>query len=375
MSATDGWPPGRFNKARARYIWLWAGVWLVYLVQPVQVAWHHPETWRRVVGVTVAVVFSVLYIVGFVRLRNSFRVRYRRLGRAENIVTVGSMLGLGVILAVTIGQPAIGTLVYTSVMSVFLFPTRVAWSLVAGYAALIVVITRVLPGWHPDDGQAFVLAVASLAVWGTVRLIERNAQLDAARQEIARLAVAAERDRFARDLHDLLGHSLTVVSVKAELAGRLVTIAPERAQAEIADIQRLTREALADVRSAVGGYSEVSLGAELARARSALEAAEIEPELPAGVDDIPEERHELFGWAVREGVTNVVRHSGAKRCWIALTPTSVTIEDDGTGPGAAPVEGVGHGLDGLRQRVSAVDGSVTVGRSPRGGFALRVAVP
>src|SRR6185437_13830912 len=151
-------------------------------------------------------------------------------------------------------------------------------------------------------------------------------------------------DRFARDLHDLLGHSLNVVSVKAELAGRLVTIAPERAQAELADIQRLTREALADVRSAVGGYSEVSLGAELARARSALEAAEIEPELPAGVDDIPEERHELFGWAVREGVTNVVRHSGAKRCWIALTPTSVAIEDDGSGPGTSVAEGAEHGL-------------------------------
>jgi two-component system, NarL family, sensor histidine kinase DesK len=375
MTTTDGWPHGRIGRAFGRYIWLWAAVWLIYMIDPVKAAWHHPETLRRASGIAIAVLFSVLYLVGFVRVRYSFRTRYRRLDLAESIAIVGGMAGLAVLLAAIIGQPAMGSLVYVAVMSIFLFPTRLAWSMVAGYAVLILVVTRVVPGWKPDDNLAFVIAVASLAVWGTVRLVERNAQLDEARQEIARLAVSAERDRFARDLHDLLGHSLTVVSVKAELAGRLVPIAPERAQAEIADIQRLTREALADVRTAVGGYRDASLGAELVRARSALEAAEIEPELPTTIDNVSEGRQELFGWAVREGVTNVVRHSGAKRCWIRLTPTSVIIEDDGTGPGAPVVEGAGHGLDGLRQRVSLVDGSGTVGRSSRGGFALRVTIP
>ncbi len=365
----------QIGTARARYIWLWAAVWLVYMVDPVRTAWHHPETWRRIAGVTFAVGFSVLYIAGFIRLRSSFRVRFRRLDLAENTAILGGMIGLAVLLAATIGQPALGSMVYIAVMTVFLFPTRVAWAIVAGYVVLIVVVTRVLPGWHTDDNLAFVVAVASLAVWGTVRLVQRNAQLDAAHQEIARLAVADERNRFARDLHDLLGHSLTVVSVKAELAGRLVAIAPERAQAEIADIQRLTREALADVRSAVGGYREVTLGAELVRARTALEAAEIEPELPAGVDVVPEDRQELFGWAVREGVTNVVRHSGAKRCWITLTPASVAIEDNGSGPGTSVAEGAEHGLAGLRERASAAGGTVAVGRSSQGGFALRVTVP
>ena len=364
----------QIGTARARYIWLWAAVWLVYMVDPVRTAWHHPEPWRRIAGVTFAVLFSVLYIAGFIRLRSSFRVRFRRLDLAENVLIIGAMIGLAVLLAATIGQPALGSMVYISVMTIFLFPTRIAWTIVAGYAALIVVVTRVLPGWHADDNLAFVVVVSSLAVWGTVRLVERNAQLDAAHQEIARLAVADERNRFARDLHDLLGHSLTVVSVKAELAGRLVSMAPERAQAEIADIQRLAREALADVRSAVGGYREVTLGVELARARTALESAEIEPELPPTIDVVPEARQELFGWAVREGVTNVVRHSGAKRCWITLTPSSVAVEDDGTGPGGTAVEGAEHGLDGLRERASAVGGTVTVGRSPQGGFALRVTV-
>jgi len=107
---------------------------------------------------------------------------------------------------------------------------------------------------------------------------------------------------------------------------------------------------------------------------TALESAEIEPELPPTIDVVPEARQELFGWAVREGVTNVVRHSGAKRCWITLTPSSVAVEDDGTGPGGTAVEGAEHGLDGLRERASAVGGTVTVGRSPQGGFALRVTV-
>ncbi len=367
---------GRIGTARARYIWVWAAVWLFYMISPIQAAWHHPEAWRRVVGITFALLFSALYIVGFIRLRASFRTRYRRLDRFENLVILGAMIALAAGLAATVGQPALGSLVYVSVMSVFLLPTRQAWAAVAVYVALVLLLPRVLPGWTPNDELAFELAIASLAVWGTVHLVERNAQLDAARQEIARLAVAAERNRFARDLHDLLGHSLTVVAVKAELAGRLVEIAPERATAEIADIQRLTREALADVRSAVGGYREVTLAAELVRARSALDAAEIEPELPiTSVDAVPEAKQELFGWVVREGVTNVVRHSGAKRCWITLTPTSVEIDDDGAGPGLAAAEGVGHGLAGLRERVSAVDGTVSVGRSSKGGFALRVTVP
>src|SRR4051812_31131929 len=105
MTTTDGWPPSRFGKARARYIWLWAGVWLVYMVEPVKVAWHHPETWRRVAGVTFAVLFSVLYLVGFIRLRASFRIRFRRLDLAENVAIIGAMIGLAVLLAAAIGQP------------------------------------------------------------------------------------------------------------------------------------------------------------------------------------------------------------------------------------------------------------------------------
>ena len=209
-------------------------------------------------------------------------------------------------------------------------------------------------------------------MWGVVRLVQRNGELAAAREEITRLAVEDERNRFARDLHDILGHSLTVVAVKAELAGRLVRLDPDRAEAEIAEVEGLARQALADVRSAVAGYRDVTLASELANARSALGAAGIDADLPVAIDEVPAGRRELFGWVVREGITNVLRHSGASRCQVRIGPSSVEITDDGTGTASDP--SIGHGLRGLRERAEAAGGSLSVWRAPEGGFALTVRV-
>jgi two-component system sensor histidine kinase DesK len=175
---------------------------------------------------------------------------------------------------------------------------------------------------------------------------------------------------------------LTVIAVKAELAGRLVQLSPERAEAEIADVERLAREALRDVRDAVAGYRETSLDDELASARSALLAAGIEADVPGNADGVPAAYRELFAWAVREGVTNVVRHSGASRCRIRVGTNEVEIVDNGQGPGGVLVPAGhgsstrhGHGLVGLRERAEATGGTVEVGRPADGGFELRVRVP
>ena len=116
---------------------------------------------------------------------------------------------------------------------------------------------------------------------------------------------------MARDLHDILGHSLTVITVKAELAGRLMDADPARARAEVADLERLSRDALMDVRRAVEGFRELTLPGELARARESLRSAGIEADLPGSAEVVPSDMREVFAWAVREGVTNVIRHSGA----------------------------------------------------------------
>jgi two-component system sensor histidine kinase DesK len=225
----------------------------------------------------------------------------------------------------------------------------------------------------PSDSVYFaplIILSISLMMAAFGRQIAAIQQLRATQQELARLAVEDERSRVARDLHDILGHSLTVITVKAELAGRLVEVDPARAAAEIADVEDLARGALADVRSTVAGFRGVSIATELAGARVALESAGILASVPGTADVVPSDARELFGWVVREGVTNVVRHSGATRATIRLAADSVEVTDDGLGPTDAATDG--NGLAGLRERVDAAGASLTVGRSESGGFRLAV---
>jgi two-component system, NarL family, sensor histidine kinase DesK len=229
-------------------------------------------------------------------------------------------------------------------------------------------------GWV--NGLAFapyITLTVGIAMIGFGGLIQRNAQLRQAQDEVARLAVAEERARLARDLHDSLGHSLTVVTVKSELARKLVARDPAKAEAEIADIEHLAREGLADLRAAVAGYRDVDLEAELASARTALAAAGIEAHLPDDVARVRRELRPLFGWVVREGVTNVIRHSGARSCWVELGARRVLVRDDGA-PAAveAVATGPGNGLRGLRERAEAAGARLRSGAGASGGYELEV---
>ncbi|WP_433617632.1 sensor histidine kinase [Dactylosporangium sp. CA-139114] len=363
-----------------RFFWLWAAVWLFYMTGPILDGWHRPEIWQRAVSLAAALGFCAVYLSGFLSVRRRYRFTGQPPAPAEGVVRVGAMVVLAAILTVVVGESGLTSLVYIGVTGVFAFPPRGAWSVVLGSALVAGVLPRVVPGWDGTIDLVFAVMVAALAVWGVTRVVQRNGQLAEAREEITRLAIAAERNRFARDMHDLLGHSLTVVSVKSELAARLVQLAPERAEAELTDIQRLVREALADVRAAVAGYREMSLATELASARSALDAAGIEADVPVTGEVVDPQRQELFAWVVREGVTNVVRHSDAKHCWIRLGHTAVEISDDGRGPQGPveepePEEGRGgHGLGGLRERLDAAGCVLSIGRRDGGGFLLRASV-
>jgi two-component system sensor histidine kinase DesK len=212
-----------------------------------------------------------------------------------------------------------------------------------------------------------------MTVFGFREIALSNRALVEARAEVARLASEAERARIARDLHDLLGHSLTVITVKSGLARRLAENGSPRALEEIAAVEGLSRQALTDVRAAVSGYREVTLASELARGRELLRAAGVVADLPTATDMVDAGHHELFGWIVREGITNVVRHARATRCTVTLSPYGVEIRDDGTG---APAAG-GAGLTGLRERVAAAGGTVEAGPVEAGpdgprGWLLRV---
>jgi two-component system, NarL family, sensor histidine kinase DesK len=215
------------------------------------------------------------------------------------------------------------------------------------------------------------IMLVSLAMFAFFGLFEANRELMAARSEVARLAAEGERNRIARDLHDLLGHSLTTITIKAGLARRLSASDPARAAAEIGEVEDIAQRSLSDVRAAVSGYREVSLAGELASAGEVLRAAGISASLPPSVEHVDEERQALFGWVVREGVTNVVRHARAQTCTITVGPDWVEVADDGRSAAAAP----GNCPSGLGERVAAAGGRVLAGpwaRDAAAGWRLRV---
>ena len=219
--------------------------------------------------------------------------------------------------------------------------------------------------------QGLSVTIIGFTVFSAIAVRRTNRALVAARHELARLAVADERSRIARDLHDTLGHSLSVIALKSELAGRLVDDDPARAKAEMADVERVARESLSAVRETIGGYRQPTLAAELAGARSALAAAGIDGRVEPAPEGIPAPVDAVLGWAVREGVTNIVRHARAGsaeiRVELSEAAAGVDIRNDGSRAGAAADDAsatprrAGTGLAGLRERVAIFGGVVEAG--------------
>jgi two-component system sensor histidine kinase DesK len=354
-----------------RWGWLAAGVWLFYLSQPFEEIIHrHGPT--RILGLVTLSLFALSYL-GFFGWVRWVGLGARGMPTWQRLVYLGGMLALCLLMLPAAGQQALTCLVYISAVAMMAVDLRIAIGIVALLLGGAELSMRIVPGWTDDGSYGFAIFLGALAVFGMRRAIQRSIELNAARKDMAELAVQEERNRFARDLHDILGHSLTVITVKAELAGKLIEANPARAAAEVADVESLARAALADVRAAVAGYRELSLAGELVSARAALQAAGIKADLPTTVDEVPEENRELFAWVVREGVTNVVRHSGAKRCTIQLSAAQIEVLDDGKGP--TPGGGAsGHGLVGLRERADQAGASLQVGQAPGGGFRLAVKV-
>ncbi|SEF08513.1 sensor histidine kinase [Streptomyces sp. Ag109_O5-10] len=240
--------------------------------------------------------------------------------------------------------------------------------------------------WYRDGSDAITIAygtfLSTMITAAILSLSEAVRELRAAREELARRAVEKERLRFSRDLHDLLGHTLSVIVVKSEAARRVAPRDLDAALTQISDIESVGRQALTEIREAVTGYREGSLAADLVRARSALTAAGVEPVVRQSGAPLVPQTETLLGWVVREAVTNVVRHSDATRCEIAVDSAAgrarLTVADNGSGTVAAEPcrEGIGGtGLQGLTERLAAAGGSLTAGPAPRGGFTVTAELP
>jgi len=303
-----------------------------------------------------------------------------RRGRTALFGAIALLAAIAVALLAAGAPPSFSTLfIYVAVAAGLLLPIRAAAAVIAA-AALGVGILGVARGDHDGAVAATVLSVVSLgtlmAAFG--RVVRVNRELQETREELATLAVADERLRIARDLHDLLGHSLSVIALKSELATRLLERDPGRAAGELEEIQAVTREALGEVRGALQGYRGLALADSLTRARSALAAAGIDCELADAPVALPADVDAMLAWVVREGTTNVIRHSHARRCEIRIhadrASAALEIDDDGSANGAATGRG-GSGLDGLRERAQRVRGTLEAGARPEGGFRLRVTVP
>lgn len=277
-----------------------------------------------------------------------------------------------------------------TILLIGLFPsTRPAYftPMVTCIAAILLPWRRALPMVIVLAGAALVWSVVQLDLFGAImalmgltlavsigqgiRYQTAREQLRKAEERTAVLAVAAERERIGRDLHDILGHSLTTIAVKADLAERLTGRDPAAAAAQVRELAAVARQALKDVRATAAGMREVRLAGEIAAARSVLNAAGVECRAPVALPVIGDADSELLGYAVREAVTNVVRHSGATVCTIEADESSVTIADDGTG---FESRHSGNGLTGLRERAEAAGGTLGV-RTSAEGTVLTVRLP
>lgn len=387
-------PPAAPVQGRTRLLWMAWGIWLFFLVPPILHLFQAPGSpLRRSVTLAGIAVFAVIYLEG--TWRNA-----RRLITPPSLVpgppldtrsaawalgaALTALIALSMIVPLIGGPEFLDLFILTSAYTAARLPTMRAGLALAGLGPLVILIGLLSGAGWPGTIQALIyFCVVGFAVVSMVQGTLAARELRLAREEIARLAVTAERLRIARDLHDLLGHNLALITLKSELAGRLLKGAPDRAAVEIADIEQTARATLQQVRAALAGYRQSTLVSEREAAQQILAAAGIALRYEDGTTpetDLPPAVETVLSWAVREGVTNVVKHSRAHVCVIRATrdaqTASVEVTDDGAAEALAPdtAPGQGSGLRGLAERVQALGGHCEVGPYP-GGFRLAVAIP
>ncbi|MFJ4844123.1 MULTISPECIES: sensor histidine kinase [unclassified Streptomyces] len=359
------------NRRQAVVKLIWIAMWMLYLGSPVSdLADGGHALPGTLLGWAGLAAYVTLYLGLVFRRTNAER-------QPRWVYGVLGLLGLlALVLGLTLGSAFLVLFVYLSVACGAVLPVRQArWAIPLATAALALCAAPVGVNGITLVSLLVPCMLGGFAMTGVRQLVRTTRELREAREAVAQLAATEERLRLARDLHDLLGHSLSLITLKSELAGRMLPDRPGDAAAQVADIERVSRQALVDVREAVTGYRRPSLADELIAARGALRTAGIHADLPAEVTaSLTSDTEGALAWALREAVTNVVRHSGARNCAVSVgedgATVCLTVSDDGHGPGDA---GPGNGLTGLEERLALAGGRLETegGR----GFTLRAFVP
>jgi len=337
-------------------------LWLIYLQFFMLEWWFRPVSMLELslAALTVAA-FLVLYF-------STWRTRGRR-----------ALLQLSLIAALGLAWTPFNAgasvfMIYAAAFACRVGPPRPALIIVLCIALLVSLVAwfwqPLLQYWVPGALISLIIGVAN--IWQTERE-RQNAQLRLSQAEVQRLARVAERERIARDLHDLLGHTLSLITVKSELAGRLIERDPARARDEIVEVEATARKALSEVRTAISGMHEQSLDEALAHAELSLRAADVVTQIERAADCEPPPRvGAMLALVLREAVTNILRHAQARHCRITLSCASGRICLDIVDDGRGGIRADGNGVVGMRARVESLGGDLSLGGAPGGHLSIRV---
>ncbi|MFT3943982.1 MAG: sensor histidine kinase [Ancrocorticia sp.] len=353
-------PPDVYSRELKRETMFYGGFWLIFLAFPVVSIFSGDMSWPlKALGLASVAAFVVLYMYGLTHPRIVFSVPRWANTLAYTVILVLFM----VVVAILAGSSAISMASYLLALWLFSHTWRVG-VLGAVVVAVAVVLGGVLAFPAPTIYYTLIPVVSTLAILVIVRLMSEKDERD--REKDRQLALSRQREELARTVHDVLGHSLTAITVSAQLARRLVERDPQAAAAQLDNILATARTALSEVRTTVVELRQPDLMEQVQMTRTLLEAAGIAAELPRGraldmLDDrLNPETRELFAWCLREGITNVVRHAGASRCSVEIGERYLRIDDDGAGVSRPE----GNGLTGLRQRVEEAGGVLSIGAPP-----------
>ncbi len=347
-----------------RYGWLMSVIWLGFLYYPaVSLLRSGSATWAIGLGWAALISFASCYLAGFVLGMRDGWHRPSRPVRSLFFAAVAS----AALTVPAIGWGAVSLLPF--LMAYASYALGVVWHWVTSIAALVLTLLTVFvvlsEGGEPPIMLLAVvlimLAVNSINVW----LIGRSIVADELRID---LATIEERESVARDVHDLLGHSLTVVKLKAELAMRLIEKDPAAARTELEEIARLTGEAIAGVRGTVTGLRSGGLEEQVRASRSALESAGVAVSVTGEAASLSPAQSLPAAWILREATTNVLRHAGAARVVVSFAPGTMTIEDDGSGAGGK----AGNGLRGMAERAAASGATLRIESGASAGTQVRL---